>query len=91
MTRFEYKITAQSARDFHEVIYFCSPEGQCDVERIPVGQIEKIQAILNEQGLDGWELVHLALGKDGILVFWKRRLPDEDVIEEEGGHSRAPL
>jgi len=91
MTRFEYKITAYSAKDFHEVIYFCSPEGQCDVEGIPVGQIEKIQAILNKQGLEGWELAHVALGKDGIVVFWKRRLPEEDVIEEEGGYTRAHL
>ena len=76
MTRYEYKVTLRSADEFTELIYFCTPEGKCDVERVPVAQIKKVGDILNEEGQTGWELVQVAFGKDGVIMFWKRNIPD---------------
>jgi hypothetical protein len=79
MDRYEYKITRHLAGEFTEIIYFCSTDGSCNVERIPADQIMKIQEILNKQGMESWELVQVSFGKDGILVFWKRKIAGEDV------------
>ncbi len=72
MSQFEYEITTYSAEDFKEVVYFCSPDGRCDVERLPADQIRKLQNILTERGMKGWELIQASFGRDGILAFWKR-------------------
>jgi hypothetical protein len=42
------------------------------MESIPVNQMEKMQEILNEGGKEGWELIQVAFGKDGFVIFWKR-------------------
>ena len=34
----------------------------------------KIKEILNERGNDGWELITINFGKDGMIAFWKREL-----------------
>lgn len=83
MTLFEYEITSYPADAFKEVVYFCSSEGACNLEKIPSNQINRMQAILNEHGQEGWELVHVAFGKDGILAFWKR------MIKDNGGRGGA--
>ena len=72
MNQFEYEITAYSAEDFKEVVYFCSPDGQCNFERLPADQIRKLQNVLSERGMKGWELIQASFGKDGILAFWNR-------------------
>ncbi len=72
MNQFEYEITAYPAEDFKEVVYFCSPDGQCNFQRLPADQIRKLQNVLTERGMAGWELVQASIGKEGILVFWKR-------------------
>lgn len=72
MNRFEYEITAYSAEDFKEVVYFCSPDGQCNFQRLPADQIRKLQNVLTERGMAGWELIQASIGKEGILAFWKR-------------------
>jgi hypothetical protein len=72
MNQFEYEITAYPAEDFQEVVYFCSPDGQCNFQRLPADQIRKLQNVLTERGLAGWELVQASFGKEGILAFWKR-------------------
>ena len=74
MDQFEYEITAYSAEDFKEVVYFCSPDGQCNFERLPADQLRKLENALSERGLNGWELVQASFGKEGILAFWKRCL-----------------
>jgi hypothetical protein len=72
MGQYEYEITVYSAEDFKEVVYFCSPDGQCNLERLPADQLRKLESALTERGLNGWELVQVSFGKDGILAFWKR-------------------
>lgn len=75
MMRYEYKVTRRLADEFSEVIYFCTLNGTCGLERVPGDQIEKISEILNDEGRNGWELVQIAFGKDGMLMIWKRMIP----------------
>jgi len=44
------------------------------MEMVPSEQIKKMENLLNERGLQGWELVQASFGKDGMLVFWKRQV-----------------
>ncbi len=74
MIGYEYKVTRCSADEFREVIYFCTPNGTCGLERVPGDQIEKISEILNDEGGSGWDLVQIAFGKDGMLMIWKRMI-----------------
>ena len=72
MKQFEYEITSHPADVFKDVIYFCSEQGECSLETIPSDQIKKMERILNGRGREGWEIVQLSFGKNGILAFWKR-------------------
>lgn len=74
MDRFEYEITRHSADEFRRVVYFCSDAGTCSLEDVPAEEPQILVDILNERGLEGWELVQLITGKDGVLACWKRRI-----------------
>ena len=74
MDRFEYEITRHSSEEFRKVVYFCSDAGDCSLEDVPADEPQVLVDILNQRGLDGWELVQLIMGKDGVLACWKRRL-----------------
>lgn len=80
MELFEYEITSHPAEAFKELIYFCSEDGRCNLEMVPAHQMMVLKGILNDKGRQGWELVQFAVGKDGILIFWKRMIKDR--IEE---------
>jgi len=73
MKRFEYKVSTYPAERFVDLVYFCSPEGECHLEKVPNDQTQVLEDILNDMGADGWELVQLAFGKGGIIAFWKRQ------------------
>ena len=77
MKRFEYKITTHSADTFDKIIYFCSKSGQCGIDKVSKDQTRILTTILNNQGREGWELVQISFGKDGVMVYWKRRVNDE--------------
>jgi hypothetical protein len=89
MNQFEYEITAYSAEDFKEVVYFCSPDGQCGLERLPADQIRKLQQVLTERGRKGWELIQASFGKEGILAFWKRSA--QGAALESGTPASGPI
>lgn len=72
MKFFEYEISKHPADAFKEVIYFCGEDGQCSLEHVPAKQLNTLEVVLNERGRQGWELVQVAFGKDGVLAFWKR-------------------
>ena len=72
MNFFEYRVTLHAAEAFREMILFCSREGSCKLEMVPSEQIKRMENLLNEGGLEGWELVQASFAKDGVLVFWKR-------------------
>ncbi len=74
MSNFEYRVTLYPAEAFSEMVLFCSRDGGCSSEVVPSEQIRKMESLLNEGGMDGWELVQASFGKDGLLVFWKRQL-----------------
>ena len=74
MDSFEYRVTLHPAETFREMILFCSHDGSCNVGMVASEQIRKMETLLNEGGLQGWELVQANFGKDGVLVFWKRQM-----------------
>lgn len=77
MKQFEYQITKHPAEAFKELVYFCSESAECNLEQVPTDQTKILQDILNERGRQGWELIQVSFGKDGIMVFWKRNLKDQ--------------
>jgi hypothetical protein len=74
MYSFEYRVTLHPAEVFNEMILLCSSDGRCNVEVVASKQIKKMETLLNEGGVQGWELVQASFGKDGVLVFWKRQI-----------------
>ncbi|ROR03276.1 hypothetical protein [Desulfosoma caldarium] len=79
MDRFEYSVTRHSAEAFRETAYFCTDQGTCTLEDVPVDQAAILENLLNERGKQGWELVQVVFGRNGLLAFWKRRVPDDAV------------
>ena len=74
MKKFEYEITKYPADEFTQLVYFCTNEGECDVDQLPLNQTEVLEKILNERGVMSWELVQVFFAKDGIVAFWKRAI-----------------
>jgi hypothetical protein len=72
MRNFEYDITKHPAKDFNRLTYFCTEAGECSVEEVPDGQVKKLRQIPNAKGDEGWELVQMGFGRDGIIAMWKR-------------------
>ena len=72
MKKFEYEITEHPSSEFQQLAYFCSADGECAIEQIPVDQIGKLRNILNEKGAKSWELIQLSFGKSGVIAYWKR-------------------
>ena len=74
MKRFEYNITKHPAESFTELVYYCTEKGECTLDQIPKDQPEVLQSILNYEGENGWELVQVFFGQNGILAFWKKEM-----------------
>ena len=74
MKQFEYEITKHPADEFTHLVYFCTNEGECNVDQVSLNQTEVLKEILNEMGVQGWELVQVFFGKDGIIALWKRTI-----------------
>ncbi len=74
MERFEYEISTHRGNALTKLAYFCSQEGECSVEEVRDEQSEILVDVMNERGLQGWELIQLDFGKEGVMAFWKRRL-----------------
>jgi len=79
MERFEYEITTHRSDAFYELIFFCSNEGSCDLNKVPGNQTRIFSDILNVRGSEGWELIQVSFGKDGCMAFWKRRIRTEEI------------
>lgn len=74
MKTFEYKITKHAAATFSSLVYYCSETGECNLDQIPRSQEETLQNILNDEGKEGWELLQVSFGKNGIIGFWKKEV-----------------
>jgi len=82
MDRFEYEITTHSSETLRRLIYFCSERGDCGIEEVPAEEPQILVDLFNERGREGWELVQLLFGSNGIMAYWKRRLNIKDVNYE---------
>jgi hypothetical protein len=71
MKKFRYDITIHPVETFKKVAFFCTQEGECTLEELPSDQVSVLEDLLNERGAEGWELVDMAFGKDGLLAIWK--------------------
>lgn len=78
MKGFEYRITRHPAETFKQVIYFCTETGECTLDEVPGDQTDMLTDILNEQGEQGWELVQVSFGKEGVMAFWKRKIKGKE-------------
>lgn len=74
MKHFEYEITKHPGDDFAQLVYFCTESGQCNLNQIPSDQFRILGDILNDRGADGWELVQVLFGREGIIAIWKREV-----------------
>ena len=70
--KYEYDITRHPAEAFNALTFYCSESGECSIDDVPHEQTDVLRKILNERGWDGWELIQVAFGKDGLIAFWKR-------------------
>ncbi|MBW1711147.1 MAG: hypothetical protein JRG97_15460 [Deltaproteobacteria bacterium] len=77
MKTFEYEITKHPAEEFHKLVYFCTESAECSLREVPDDQAAKLGDILNERGRQGWELVQVSFGQDGIMAFWKRKIKEK--------------
>ena len=74
MRKFEYKITKHPAENFKNIGFFCTDHGDCTLEQVPTDQLSVLGALLNEKGAQGWGLVQLSFGSDGVIAFWKKEI-----------------
>jgi hypothetical protein len=75
MELFEYEITTHASDNLNKIAIACSEEGEC---KIPCDQNELLTILLNERGLQGWELVQLFINKTGATAFWKRTIINKE-------------
>ena len=74
MEQYEYEVTKHGERFFKTMVYFCTPEGDCDAEEAQTTDGQTLLKIFNERGKEGWELVQLLPGEEAAVAFWKRKL-----------------
>jgi hypothetical protein len=72
MRTFEYEITKHPSGEFQQLAYFCSAEGECNIDQLPSDQTGILKDILNKRGAMGWELVQLSFGNSGVIAYWKK-------------------
>jgi len=78
MKRFQYEITTHAAEQFRQIVYFCSEKGECSLQEVQRREAEALAEKLNRRGEEGWELVQVFFGKDGLMAFWKREIETGD-------------
>lgn len=76
MKKFQHRVTKHPSDSFKELVYFCTPEGQCSHEDISADHLEQLIQVLDREGAEGWELVQVTFGRDGLAAFWKREMPE---------------
>lgn len=74
MEQFEYEVTRHGPELFQTIVYYCTPEGDCETERVPAKEAQTLLDLFNERGQAGWELTQLLPGDNAVLAFWKRRI-----------------
>jgi hypothetical protein len=72
MKRFEYDITVHPIEQFRQLAYLCTDKGECSAEQVPADERKILSDILNDHGVEGWELVQLIFSGTDVTAFWKR-------------------
>jgi len=72
MAQYIYEITKHPANEFSHLTYFCTESGECSLEDVTDDQTDVLRDILNYKGSEGWEVVQLFFGKDGVVAIWKK-------------------
>ena len=74
MKKFEYRITKHPSNSFEQVGFFCTDQGECNIDQLPSDQLSVLEKILNEKGVLGWDLIQISFGSDGVIAFWKKEI-----------------
>jgi hypothetical protein len=74
MPRFEYEITKHSTEEFNQIAYFCTDQGECSIRDLPPDQLSAFGQMMNQRGAEGWEMIQVFFGKDGVVIFWKKAI-----------------
>lgn len=77
MMRYQYEITTYTSDEFSSLVYFCTDNGNCSLDHVSPGQIDILKGILNDRGVEGWELLQLIFRNEGVIAFWKRQIDPE--------------
>ncbi len=82
MTRWRYRVTVHTADDIlqrlpepaEEVppMIYCDDQGACYFDSGPNPLTTAIEALLNEGGAEGWELVQVNFRPQQMIGFWKQ-------------------
>ena len=81
--QFVYEVEKYEAAQFVRLAYFCTDQGECSLDQLPENQVKVFEELLNERGAEGWELVQLFFGSDGVMAVWKREQA-EDFLKADG-------
>ena len=74
MKRWEYDISLHSMETFKQAAMFCTQDGTCQMEDVPMEQVQVLSDLLNERGREGWQLIQVSFGRGGLMAFWKRKV-----------------
>ncbi|MBW1998908.1 MAG: hypothetical protein JRJ29_13215 [Deltaproteobacteria bacterium] len=72
MRRVEYDITLYPASELRNVVYFCTSRGECERDISLASHLERLKGLMNQKGAEGWDLIQLLVGEEGIVGLWKR-------------------
>ncbi len=82
MSRWRYRITVHTSADILDRLpepaewvppmVFCDDEGTCYFDSGPNPFTQAIEALLNQVGEEGWELVQIAFRPQQMIGFWKQ-------------------
>ena len=72
-TKFVYEVKKYPSDQFVRMAYFCTDKGECTLDELPTEQMSTFEELLNERGSEGWELVQIFFGSDGVITIWKRK------------------
>ncbi|MBN1849297.1 MAG: DUF4177 domain-containing protein [Deltaproteobacteria bacterium] len=72
MKKFKYEITRHPVTQFHQLAFFCTENGECNLDEVPTDQFTLLNDILDERGSQGWELVQIFFNEGGMLAFWNK-------------------
>jgi hypothetical protein len=83
MQRWRYHVTMHAAEDILALLpqpagdvppaIFCDSEGACYFDAGPNPLTQAVEALLNQRGSEGWELVQLSFRPQQMVGFWKQR------------------